>query len=45
MTDITDTLLNVSVFVFVGLMLWLYFKDTPDAPSQDFRAGVPEERK
>ena len=43
MTDIIDTLLNVWVFVFVGLMLWLYFKDTPGAPSQDFRPGVRED--
>lgn len=45
MIDILDTVLNVGVFVFVGLMFWLYFKDTPDAPSQDFGSGVPEERE
>ena len=22
-----DTLINVVVFVFIGLMIWLYFKD------------------
>ncbi len=22
-----DTLLNIAVFVFIGLMIWLYFKD------------------
>jgi len=31
-----DTLLNLFVFIFVGLMLWLYFKDTPGAPSEAF---------
>lgn len=31
-----DTMLNVMVFVFIGLMFWLYFKkgisDDPDDP-------------
>jgi hypothetical protein len=43
MSDIIDTLLNMSVFLFVGLMIWLYFKDTPGAPSQNFEARAPEE--
>ena len=25
-----DTLMNVMVFVFIGLMVWLYFKETPE---------------
>ena len=24
--DLIDTLLNVSVFVFIGLLIWLYFR-------------------
>ena len=24
--DLIDTLLNVSVFVFIGLLVWLYFR-------------------
>ena len=36
MTELLDTLLNLSVFIFVGLMVWLYFKDTPGAPSEEF---------
>ena len=28
-----DTLLNVCVFVFIGLMLWLYFKADPGGDS------------
>ena len=27
MGNATETLLNVMVFVFIGLMIWLYFKD------------------
>ncbi len=28
--NLVDTLLNVMVFAFIGLMVWLYFKDEPD---------------
>ena len=31
-----DTLFNLYVFIFIGLMFWLYFKDTPGAPSEEF---------
>ena len=27
--SLIDTLLNVSVFVFIGLLVWLYFKKEP----------------
>lgn len=27
----TDTLLNLTVFVFIGLMIWLYGKDSTKA--------------
>ena len=40
MTEIIDTLLNLAVFIFVALMVWLYFKDTPEAPSQEFDADL-----
>ena len=30
MNNLIDTLLNVGIFVFIGLMLWLYFKDVPE---------------
>ena len=29
MDNLVDTLLNMGIFAFVGLMLWLYFKDVP----------------
>ena len=30
MGSATETLLNVMVFVFIGLMIWLFFKDGSD---------------
>jgi hypothetical protein len=29
MGNFVDTILNVMVFIFIGLMIWLYFKKTP----------------
>ena len=28
MSNLFDTLMNLLVFAFVGLMVWLYFKET-----------------
>lgn len=28
--SIVDTLINVLVFVFIGLMIWLYVQNAPD---------------
>jgi hypothetical protein len=25
-----DTLMNIEIFIFIGLLLWLYFKQTDD---------------
>ncbi len=30
-----DTWLNVIVFVFIGLMVWLYFKDVKEDGSEE----------
>jgi len=30
MNNLIDTLLNVGIFVFIGLMVWLYFKEVPE---------------
>ena len=38
MDNLIDTLLNVGIFVFIGLMLWLYFKKVP-------KENEPEENK
>ena len=29
MSNLLDTILNVEVFAFIGLLFWLYFKDFP----------------
>ena len=26
MSEITDTIMNIEIFVFVGILVWLYFK-------------------
>ena len=40
-----DTLMNVTVFVFIGLMVWLYFKEMPveDEGTRDREPGAPGE--
>lgn len=30
MNNILDTLINLEIFAFIGLLLWLYFKDFDD---------------
>jgi hypothetical protein len=36
MSDLVDTIMNIEVFLFIGLLVWLYFKpfnrdkDSPD---------------
>jgi hypothetical protein len=27
MSNLFDTILNINVFAFIGLLVWLYFKD------------------
>jgi len=36
MNNLIDTLMNVGIFVFIGLMFWLYFKEVPgqDRPTE-----------
>ena len=36
MSNLLDTVMNIEVFAFIGLLVWLYFKQAPaedDAPS------------
>ena len=40
MSEIFDTLMNLLVFAFVGLLIWLYFKET--ASDQKDRKNDPE---
>ncbi len=35
MSNLIDTLLNVMVFAFIGLLIWLYFKPRPSDASVD----------
>ena len=30
MSNLIDTLLNLNVFLFIGLLIWLYFKPSGD---------------
>ena len=30
MSDLLDTLMNIEVFLFIGLLIWLYFKKFDD---------------
>ena len=33
MNSVLDTFMNIEVFLFIGLLVWLYFK--PDSRDQD----------
>jgi hypothetical protein len=39
--NVIDTLLNLGVFAFIGILVWLYFKKE----SHDNKAGSPESNK
>jgi hypothetical protein len=30
MSDLVDTVMNIEVFLFIGLLIWLYFKPVDD---------------
>ena len=30
MSNLIDTLINIEMFLFIGLLFWLYFKDFDD---------------
>ncbi len=33
MSNLLDTLMNIEVFAFIGLLIWLYFKPIDDDKS------------
>ncbi len=33
--NIIDTILNITVFVFIGLLIWLYLRKEPDSHATD----------
>jgi hypothetical protein len=35
MSNILDTIMNIEVFVFIGLLVWLYFKPFVPNESED----------
>ena len=35
MSDLLDTIMNIEVFAFIGLLVWLYFKDFEPEDSED----------
>ena len=35
MNDWLDTILNINVFAFIGLMVWLYLKPAPTDDEED----------
>jgi hypothetical protein len=35
MDALIDTLLNIGVFIFIGLMIWLYLKDDEAGGKKD----------
>ena len=40
--NLIDTLLNISVFIFIGILIWLYFKKVPDADTNKTESQEPE---
>ena len=35
MSDLLDTIMNIEVFAFIGLLVWLYFMDFEPEDSED----------
>ena len=33
--NIIDTMLNITVFLFIGLLIWLYLRKEPDSHATD----------
>jgi hypothetical protein len=44
MNPFVDSLLNIVVFVFIGLLIWLYAKKEP-ADAADTAENLPAEKK
>ncbi len=37
--NLIDTLLNISAFAFIGLLIWLYFKKEPEGSQTESQDG------
>ena len=35
MSNLLDTIMNIEVFAFIGLLVWLYFKEFEPEDSED----------
>ncbi len=45
MSNLVDTIMNIEVFAFIGLLVWLYFKpfgEDDDEPSEPADLSDPE---
>ncbi len=42
MTHVLDTFLNLFVFVYIGLLIWLYVKESPPGAGRDPDDGGPK---
>lgn len=40
--NLIDTLLNIFVFTFIGILIWLYFKKESDADTNKAESQEPE---
>ena len=38
MSNFLDTVMNIEVFAFIGLLVWLYFKEFESEDSEDAEA-------
>ncbi|MGD8367684.1 MAG: hypothetical protein PVG78_08580 [Desulfobacterales bacterium] len=45
MNTVVDSLLNIVVFVFIGLLIWLYGKKEPEDKAPDVAKNSPTETK
>jgi len=42
MENVVDTLMNILIFVFIGLMIWLYAKKDPGPDDRQEESNRPE---
>ena len=46
MASVVDTLLNITVFAFIGVLVWLYVSEAPiDTEPKERRTGGEGERR
>ena len=40
MSNLLDTIMNIEVFAFIGLLVWLYFKPSPPDDGEPGRPDI-----